>query len=61
MRSGAEATTFDAKAEANEKNWQLAKHFKLHLHPENLRTEHKLKMEGMVLSQNVQVASFSTC
>ncbi|KAF8317320.1 hypothetical protein DL93DRAFT_2076909 [Clavulina sp. PMI_390] len=44
---GAEANTIDAKAEADEKGWQLAKHFKLHLHPEKLREEHKIAMDDL--------------
>jgi hypothetical protein len=36
----------DAKDEAEEEDWRLARYFKLHLHPAELRTSHNLATEG---------------
>jgi len=38
----------DAKDEAEEDGWRLARHFKLHLHPAELRTSHNIATEGGV-------------
>lgn len=43
---GAEAMSDDAKDEAEEENWILARSFKLHLHPAELRTSHNIATEG---------------
>lgn len=43
MKFGAEAATADAKDDAEDEDWELAQHFKLHLHPYELRTKHKLE------------------
>ena len=36
----------DAKDEAEEDGWLLARYFKLHLHPAELRTSHSIATEG---------------
>jgi hypothetical protein len=36
----------DAKDEAEEEDWRLARYFKLHLHPAELRTSHNVATEG---------------
>jgi len=38
----------DAKEEAEEDGWRLARHFKLHLHPAELRASHNIATEGGV-------------
>ncbi|KDN38882.1 hypothetical protein RSAG8_09163, partial [Rhizoctonia solani AG-8 WAC10335] len=35
---GAEAVTLDARDRAEDEGWSLAKYFKLHLHPQSMRT-----------------------
>jgi hypothetical protein len=39
---GAEALSHQAEEDAADQGWQLAKHFKLHLHPEDLKAKHGL-------------------
>jgi hypothetical protein len=41
----------DAKDEAEEEDWRLARHFKLHLHPAELRTSHNVVTEGKTSSR----------
>ncbi|KAG8707504.1 hypothetical protein FRC09_001781 [Ceratobasidium sp. 395] len=52
---GAEALTHQAEEEAEDHGWQLAKHFKLHLHPADLTAKHGLELDplpaGVSLSQ----------
>ncbi|KAG9126352.1 hypothetical protein FRC07_003745 [Ceratobasidium sp. 392] len=52
---GAEALTPQAELDAEDYGWQLAKHFKLHLHPADLAIKHGLDLEplpaGVSLSQ----------
>src|SRR6266849_1044632 len=36
----------DAKDEAEEDGWLLARYFRLHLHPAELRTSHSIATEG---------------
>jgi hypothetical protein len=36
----------DAKDEAEEEDWRLAKYFKLHLHPAELRSSYNIATEG---------------
>ncbi|KAG8717706.1 hypothetical protein FRC08_006898 [Ceratobasidium sp. 394] len=52
---GAEALTPQAEDAAEDHGWQLAKHFKLHLHPADLTIKHSLDLEplpvGVPLSQ----------
>ena len=43
---GAEAVTIDAKNDALDNKWCLAKHFKLHLHPSTMRDGYNLTVEG---------------
>ncbi|CAE6485389.1 unnamed protein product, partial [Rhizoctonia solani] len=42
---GAEALTSETQEQAEDSGWQLAQHFKLHLHPPTLRTKHKIALE----------------
>jgi len=42
----------DAKDEAEEEGWRLARHFKLHLHPAELRTSRNIATEGGVSQHN---------
>jgi predicted small integral membrane protein len=44
---GEEARSPEVEDEAREKQWQLAKYFKLHLHPAELRVNHDLKVEPL--------------
>ncbi|KAG8690508.1 hypothetical protein FRC11_011049, partial [Ceratobasidium sp. 423] len=52
---GAEATTLDARDAAEDEGWSLAKYFKLHLHPQSMRTQGRLTLYplpfGVSLSQ----------
>ncbi|CAE7229260.1 unnamed protein product [Rhizoctonia solani] len=45
MSFGAEATSDEMEDNAEDQNWLLAKHFKLHLHPNELRTRDNLHVE----------------
>ncbi|CAE6366024.1 unnamed protein product [Rhizoctonia solani] len=47
MSFGAEALTSETRDDAEEAEWQLAKHFKLHLHPSTLRSKHKVTLEEL--------------
>jgi len=40
---GAEATGFDAEAQAEDDDWILVEHFKLLLHPTELRSQHHIR------------------
>lgn len=42
---GAEALSPHAEEEAEDKDWKLAKYFKLHLHPADLTAKHGLELE----------------
>ncbi|KAG8710220.1 hypothetical protein FRC11_004730, partial [Ceratobasidium sp. 423] len=42
---GAEALTPDIQDEADDAGWQLAQHFKLHLHPAELRSKHNIVID----------------
>ncbi|KAG8737716.1 hypothetical protein FRC10_007915, partial [Ceratobasidium sp. 414] len=44
---GAEALSHQAKESAEDNNWRLAKHFKLHLHPHDMRVKHDLKLDSL--------------
>ncbi|KAG9103545.1 hypothetical protein FRC06_010030 [Ceratobasidium sp. 370] len=44
---GAEALSHQAKENAEDNNWQLAKHFKLHLHPNDMKVKHDLKLDPL--------------
>ncbi|CAE6471327.1 hypothetical protein ACGC1H_005400 [Rhizoctonia solani] len=50
---GAEALRPRVQAEAEENGWQLAKHFKLHLHPKDLRAKHKLALDPLPYGVNL--------
>ncbi|EUC65714.1 heat shock 70 kDa protein 12A [Rhizoctonia solani AG-3 Rhs1AP] len=41
---GAETLTLDARDQADEEGWSLAKYFKLHLHPQSMRTQDRLTL-----------------
>ncbi|KAG8717707.1 hypothetical protein FRC08_006899 [Ceratobasidium sp. 394] len=44
---GAEATSHQAQADAEDHGWRLAKHFKLHLHPSDMKAKHDLKLDPL--------------
>ncbi|KAG9103544.1 hypothetical protein FRC06_010029 [Ceratobasidium sp. 370] len=44
---GAEALSHKVKEEAEDNDWQLAKHFKLHLHPDDMKAKHDLKLDAL--------------
>ncbi|KAJ1303482.1 hypothetical protein OPQ81_011669 [Rhizoctonia solani] len=44
---GAEALSPQAEEDAEDYDWQLAKHFKLHLHPASMRNEHGLALDPL--------------
>ncbi|KAG8783944.1 hypothetical protein FRC12_019178 [Ceratobasidium sp. 428] len=44
---GAEALSHKAKEDAEDNDWQLAKHFKLHLHPHDMKAKHGLKLDPL--------------
>ncbi|QRV77747.1 heat shock protein 70 kDa 12A [Ceratobasidium sp. AG-Ba] len=44
---GAEALSYKAKEDAEDNSWQLAKHFKLHLHPSDMRSRHNLQLDPL--------------
>ncbi|CAE7118458.1 unnamed protein product [Rhizoctonia solani] len=52
---GAEAQLDTTQEEAEDNGWVLAKHFKLHLHPSDMRARHELKLDplpfGVILRQ----------
>ncbi|CAE6493121.1 unnamed protein product [Rhizoctonia solani] len=43
---GAEAQLDEVEEQAEDNCWFLAKHFKLHLHPDDMKTKHNLKLDG---------------
>ncbi|CAE6410887.1 unnamed protein product [Rhizoctonia solani] len=47
---GAEALTPQAEIAAEDEGWEIAKYFKLHLHPPHLADQHKLKIEPLPFS-----------
>lgn len=44
---GAEALSPQAEEQAEDSGWTLAKHFKLHLHPDDMKAKHNLKMDSL--------------
>ncbi|KAG8792445.1 hypothetical protein FRC12_006092 [Ceratobasidium sp. 428] len=44
---GAEALSYKAKEDAEDNHWQLAKHFKLHLHPSDMKAKHNIKLNAL--------------
>jgi hypothetical protein len=44
---GAEALSPQIEENAEDNGWKLAKHFKLHLHPSDLKAKYDLKLDGM--------------
>ncbi|KAG8737713.1 hypothetical protein FRC10_007912 [Ceratobasidium sp. 414] len=51
---GAEALSHRVKEQAEDNNWQLAKHFKLHLHPDDMKAEHDLKLDPLPRGVSLQ-------
>jgi len=51
---GAEALSHQAKELAEDNNWQLAKHFKLHLHPDDMKVKHDLKLDSLPRGVSLQ-------
>ncbi|CAE6421679.1 unnamed protein product [Rhizoctonia solani] len=50
---GAEALSPRIQAEAEENGWQLAKHFKLRLHPKDLKAKHGLALDPLPYGVNL--------
>ncbi|KAG8775337.1 hypothetical protein FRC12_001542 [Ceratobasidium sp. 428] len=44
---GAEATSHQVEEDAEDNGWRLAKHFKLHLHPSDMKAKHDLKLDPL--------------
>ncbi|KAG9125789.1 hypothetical protein FRC07_006216 [Ceratobasidium sp. 392] len=44
---GAEALSPQIEGDAEDNGWRLAKHFKLHLHPNELKAKHNLKLDPL--------------
>ncbi|KAL5632455.1 hypothetical protein ACGC1H_005424 [Rhizoctonia solani] len=44
---GAEALLPDIEERAEDNDWCLAKHFKLHLHPDDMKAKHDLKLDAL--------------
>ncbi|KAG9126354.1 hypothetical protein FRC07_003747 [Ceratobasidium sp. 392] len=44
---GAEALSHKAEEDAEDNGWQLAKHFKLHLHPNDMKAKHDLQLDAL--------------
>ncbi|CAE7162684.1 unnamed protein product [Rhizoctonia solani] len=51
---GAEALLDDVEEQAEDNCWFLSKHFKLHLHPDDLKTKHNLKLDALPPGVNLQ-------
>ncbi|CUA67153.1 hypothetical protein RSOLAG22IIIB_07231 [Rhizoctonia solani] len=51
MSFGAEAIAQQARENAEDNDWTLAKRFKLHLHPPEMRAKHSIKLEHFKLGQ----------
>jgi len=51
---GAEALQLDTAEKAEEEEWQLARHFKLHLHPEAMKQRHNLKVQPLPTGISLQ-------
>jgi hypothetical protein len=45
MSFGAEALSHQAEEKAEDHGWKLAKYFKLHLHPDDMKVKHDLRVE----------------
>ncbi|CAE7229701.1 unnamed protein product [Rhizoctonia solani] len=54
MSFGAEALAPEIRYDAEDNGWQLAKHFKLHLHPPSLRSKHKITIEELPFSVSLK-------
>jgi hypothetical protein len=51
---GEEGRTPQVEEEAREHQWELAKYFKLHLHPAELRANHDLKVEPLPFGVTIE-------
>ncbi|CAE6372167.1 unnamed protein product, partial [Rhizoctonia solani] len=51
---GAEAQLDEIKEQVEDNEWFLAKHFKLHLHPDNLKAKHDLKLDALPPGVNLE-------
>ncbi|CUA74409.1 hypothetical protein RSOLAG22IIIB_11207 [Rhizoctonia solani] len=51
---GAEAQLDEIKEQAEDNAWFLAKHFKLHLHPDNLKAKHDLRLDALPPGVNLE-------
>ncbi|CAE7125177.1 unnamed protein product [Rhizoctonia solani] len=51
---GAEALLTDVEERAEDNNWFLAKHFKLHLHPDDMKAKHNLKLDALPPGVNIK-------
>jgi hypothetical protein len=47
MKIGADTLTDETKVEAEDEGWHLVRHFKLHLHPDTMKRQHNLTVEGL--------------
>jgi hypothetical protein len=43
---GAEAASPQAEGDAEDHGWNLARHFKLHIHPEDMKAKYNLKLDS---------------
>ncbi|KAG8692795.1 hypothetical protein FRC11_003366, partial [Ceratobasidium sp. 423] len=44
---GAETQLYNIEEQAEDEDWFLAKHFKLHLHPDDMKANHDLKLDDL--------------
>ncbi|KAG9103549.1 hypothetical protein FRC06_010034 [Ceratobasidium sp. 370] len=51
---GAEALSPQAEDDAEDQGWKLAKYFKLHLHPDDMKAKHDLKLEALPVGVTLQ-------
>ncbi|KAG8717708.1 hypothetical protein FRC08_006900 [Ceratobasidium sp. 394] len=51
---GAEALSPQAEDDADDQGWRLAKYFKLHLHPDDMKAKHDLKLEDLPVGVTLQ-------
>ncbi|KAL5632499.1 hypothetical protein ACGC1H_005447 [Rhizoctonia solani] len=51
---GAEAQLDEVEEQAEDECWSLAKHFKLHLHPDDLKAKHDLKLDALPPGVNLE-------
>ncbi|KAG8740464.1 hypothetical protein FRC10_004291 [Ceratobasidium sp. 414] len=51
---GAEALSPQAEDDAEDQGWRLAKYFKLHLHPDDMKAKHDIKLEALPVGVSLQ-------